>query len=149
MKKEVWIKCKLVEGLFEGEKIVLVATPDIVVSFFLDDLSYLQIEDGGQDLLRVVLLDQDSECSLIRLPRESIESGHIVKIKNTEIVQTLPNFVEDLDSALEKIRINIEIQKRKIEILQLKMKEDAKTVNFYCIILGIGAVFLSLLFIFG
>ena len=145
---EIWVKCEVVDGMFENEKAVSVKTPDLTVSFFLEDLTCLKVEDG-QAMVRCFLIDQSSGRSLVKLPHESIEAGRIVLVEDSEILQYSKDKLTELDSELEELEKNIEKQKFRIENLQKHMDQDRKIFNISHGVTSLILFFLLFWILFG
>lgn len=83
--QKVWLPCSVSEGMFPGERVSVVKTCDIDVSFFYSgDFSIID-DRGDYSFLKVQVLDSDDEFSLVLLPAESIECGRTVKVRSDQL----------------------------------------------------------------
>ena len=83
VKVQRWIKCRVLGGMFPGERSVEVDSNGMTVSFFIQaDHRCL-----GDNMIRVTVLASNGGCSLVYLPQSSIEGGRTAQISDSLFIK--------------------------------------------------------------
>ena len=90
---DTWIECVVVPGQFSGEYAVQIDTYDgkSLILFARDDEVELEGPVGGSGPKRARLaasiVDRSGDLLLVRLPRQTLENGQYVTLKESQIQQ--------------------------------------------------------------
>jgi hypothetical protein len=75
----MWLLCDISQGMFPGEKTVIIDAVGIRLSFFVNDSDIFF--DIGMSAILVNVLSCDNDECIVHLPRETLEGWRVVRIK--------------------------------------------------------------------